>query len=187
MKTSVKATVVFAFAFRLISALFAAMHGVWIAKYVHASDPGLAIANVLVWQQVELGYALISSTVPTLKSFVRGYNKAMGWDPTYDSKRGLGGGYNLGTYGQNSGQRSAQVSAVGARSKSAGKFRHEDDDTIDLRSKTDGEYHAGAYHESNHGKGIRRTTSTGSGESEDPIIRRDIMVTVEHTRTSMNL
>ncbi|KAK5122800.1 hypothetical protein LTR85_003715 [Meristemomyces frigidus] len=200
MKTSVKATVVFAFAFRLISAVLAAMHGLSIAKYVHSADPGLAIANVLVWQQVELGYALISSTVPTLKSFIRGYNKAMGWDPTYDSKRGaLGGGYNLETYGQHSGARSAQASAVGAgalRSKGGGvpsRLRREpDDDAIELRSKTDGAYHAGAYHESSHrghgnGKGVRRMTSTGSGDSEDPIIRRDILVTVEHERTSINV
>ena len=176
MTTYVKATVVFAFAFRLVCAFFSVFRAVWGTRYVHSSDPGLAIANVLVWQQVQLGYALIAATIPTLKGFIRGYNKAMGWDASYQEKRGLGGGYNLGSYGR-SGARSAPTSKL--RSNVGGsRARPEPDQAADEGMRPhDGVYRAGAYHDA--GRKIRRMTSTGSGNSEDPIIRRDVSVTVE--------
>ncbi|KAK3071924.1 hypothetical protein LTR53_007770 [Teratosphaeriaceae sp. CCFEE 6253] len=177
MARSIKVTVVGAFAFRLLCAVFAALHALYIARYVRSSDPGLAIANVLVWQQVELGYALIAATIPTLKSFIRGYSKAMGWESSYQEKRGLGGGYNLNSYG-----RSKNASAQNSRLRStnnASRARPENlgADDRDLRPH-EGEYHAGAYHDPT--RKVRRVTSTGSGDSEDPIIRRDVSVTVEH-------
>ena len=176
MSTYIKFTVVFAFAFRLICVIFSAFHGVYIGHYVHARDPGLFIADVLVWQQVELGYSLISATIPTLKSFVRGYNKAMGFDPSYQEKRGLGGGYNLGSYGV-SGNRSNPNSRQRSKNEIS-RIRPDPEPMMDhdLRPH-DGEYRAGAYHDPM--RRVRRQTSTGSGDSEDPIIRRDVSVTVE--------
>ncbi|KAK5137069.1 hypothetical protein LTR08_001078 [Meristemomyces frigidus] len=179
MTTYIKVTVVSAFAFRICCAVVAVLHGVWFGTYVHSSDPGLAIADVLVWQQVELGYALISATIPILKGFVRGYNSAMGFDLSYEAKKKLGGGYNLESYGEQSRNRSAAGSR--GRSKLGGsRLRHEGGDRMNLRPN-DGDYQAGAYHEPNRG-GKGRPTSTGSGNSEDPIIRRDISVTVEHSQ-----
>ena len=174
MSLYIKITVVGAFSFRLICAVFAAMYGAAVGTYTRADDPGLAIATVLVWQQVELGYALMAATIPTLKSFIRGYNKAMGWEASYDSKKKLGGGYNLGTYGNNSAGRSAQMS------KDRSRIREGQGDAMDLRPD-EHDYRAGAYHEPGRGKSVRRRTSNaGSGDSEDPIIRRDVSVTVEH-------
>ncbi|KAK5109244.1 hypothetical protein LTR62_007226 [Meristemomyces frigidus] len=94
----IKAAVILAFSFRLVCVVFAALHAVHLGRYAHATDPGLAIANVLVWQQVELGYALMAATILTLMSFIRGYNKAMGFEQSYSGKRGHGGGYNLDSY-----------------------------------------------------------------------------------------
>lgn len=163
MTTYIKVTVVAAFAFRILSAVFAALHAVWVSSYAASPDPGLAIANVLVWQQVHVGYSLIASTIPTLKSFIRGYNKAMGWDPTYAAKQdgGFGQGYNLGSIMQSHGQ-----------------SRNRDSD-FPLRPK-DGDYNVGVYHEPSTGKTTRRLSNTPSGASDDPIIRRDVFVTVEH-------
>lgn len=168
MTTYIKATVVAAFTFRLLSAAFAAMHAVWISRYAGAANPGLAIANVLVWQQVHIGYSLIASTIPTLKSFIRGYNKAMGWDPTYAKHDGgFEGGYNLGSI--------MQSHAVSRN--------HDGEYPLGLRPK-DGDYNVGAYHDASANKAMRRTSDAPSGASEDPIIRRDILVTVEHDRSN---
>lgn len=168
MTAYIKVTVVAAFAFRLLSAIFAALHAVWISRYASAADPGLAIANVLVWQQVHLGYSLIASTIPTLKSFIRGYNKAMGWDPTYAKHEGgFGNGYNLGSIMQSHGQ---------SRNRD-GEY------PMGLRPK-DGDYNVGVYHEPGSSKAMRRKSDTPSGASEDPIIRRDVLVTVEHDRAN---
>lgn len=171
MTTYIKLTVIAAFAFRLISAVFAATHAASMSRYVASSDAGLAIANVLVWQQVHLGYSLIASTIPTLKSFIRGYNKAMGWDPTSygtkDHEGVFGGGYNLGGIMQSH-----------AVSRSRGK-----ESSMGLRPK-DGDYNVGVWNEPVRSKAIRRKSDTPSGASEDPIIRRDVLVTIEHDRAA---
>lgn len=186
MKMWIKSTVVFAFAFRLVCAVLAALHGTWIAKYVRSSDPGLTIADVLVWQQVCLGYSLIATTIPTLKNFVRGYNHAMGWDPSSE-KRGLGGGYNLASLVRSS-NRTAQGNSSG-NSKNGGsgnrgnnshgsQARRELEDGQVQFGPRNGDYRVGAFHDSD-GKGKRR-----SGASDEDLIRRDVSVTVEHERAS---
>ena len=176
MSRYIKIVVVSAFSFRLAGVIFAAFHGVYMEDYIRAADPGLAIANVLVWQQVELGYALIGSTIPTLKSFVRGYNKAMGWEAAYE-KRGLGGGYNLGSYVR-SGGRSQGISKIGSGGGS--KIRRQADDAVGLRPEQ-GQYNVGVSHGSFSGnKAVRRLSDAPSGDSEEPIIRRDVLVTITH-------
>ena len=172
MTTYIKLTVIAAFAFRLLSAIFAALHAVWTARYARHADPGLAIANVLVWQQVHLGYSLIASTIPTLKSFIRGYNKAMGWDPTYAPKQQSRGGV-FGGAGN-----------LGSIMQSHAMSRNRDGEyPLGLRPK-DGDYNVGVYHEPGSSKQVRRKSDTPSGASEDPIIRRDVLVTVEHDRAN---
>lgn len=180
MKTSIKITVVFAFAFRLISALFAAMHGVWIAKYVASDDPGLDIADVLVWQQVALCYSLIATTIPTLKNFLRGYNHAMGFDSSLE-KRGLGGGYNLGSIVRAGTLQRAEESESGSRSHASRVRRDLEDGGMDLDPHSSG-YRVGAFHDASRGKSPRQFSNQSSRSDEDPMIRRDISVTIEHER-----
>ncbi|KAK4632895.1 hypothetical protein CLAFUW4_03191 [Fulvia fulva] len=179
MRLSIKVTVVMAFGFRLVCAIFAALHRVWIAKYVQSPDPGLAVADVLVWQQVALGYSLIATTIPTIKNFVRGYNQAMGWDPSSE-KRGLGGGYNLASHVRSGGR-----SRIESSSKRGSGSRNMDrpEDQLQLRPNV-GDYRVGAFHDSSKGKTPRRLSTSGSNESEDPIIRRQISVTIEHEQAS---
>jgi hypothetical protein len=175
MTTAIKLTVILAFRFRLVCALLSAIHWAAFASYVHSSDPGLAIADVQLWQQVALGYALIGATLPTLKSFIRVYNRVMGWPS--GEKRILGGGYNLGSFGR-SGVDSTRSRTL---SRLSGSWTYGVcADEIELRPKETG-YHAGAYHDSR----ARRIVSSGSSESEskNPIIRCDISVVVEHELT----
>lgn len=185
MRMHIKATVVCAFAFRLVCAVFASLHGVWIAKYVRSSDPGLAIADVLVWQQVALGYSLIATTIPTLKNFVRGYNKAMGWDPSSE-KRGFGGGYNLGSLVRSGGKNSPLRSRGNSNPpRSGGSSRPRPSEGEIQLGPVVGDYRVGAFHDStSKAKGARRDLSVASGESADPIIRRQISVTVETERAA---
>ncbi|GAB7323012.1 hypothetical protein MBLNU13_g05538t1 [Cladosporium sp. NU13] len=183
MSNYIKVTVVAAFAFRLPCVVLSSLHGVAIHRFVTANDHGLSIANRLLWQQVVLGYALVSATVPTLKSFIRGYNKALGRDVSTRSRK-LGGGYGLESYG-----RSGEDSGLELRSvpKSARRGPGEFGDKMKLRQDGGDQYRANAF-----GDGDRvidqhkRRTSSGSHGSEDPIIRRDINVTVEYEDAHKN-
>jgi hypothetical protein len=185
MSKYIKVTVVAAFAFRLPYVVLSSLHGVSIHRFVTSSDPGLSIANRLLWQQVVLGYALVSATVPTLKSFIRGYNKALGRDVSTRSRK-LGGGYGLETYG-----RSGEDSGLELRSgTNKGTKRGQGDfaDKIKLRPTKDGDqYRANAFGDSDRVMDQhKRRTSSGSHGSEDPIIRRDINVTVEYEDAHKN-
>ncbi|KAJ9630758.1 hypothetical protein H2203_001282 [Taxawa tesnikishii (nom. ined.)] len=85
MAFKIKAAVCLAFSFRLFVGVFAAIRVHYGFQFARSADPGLGIIPPLIWQEIELGYALISATIPTLRSFIRGYEKAMGWDPSYSA------------------------------------------------------------------------------------------------------
>lgn len=183
MSNYIKVTVVAAFAFRLPCVVLSSLHGVAIHRFATANDHGLSIANRLLWQQVVLGYALVSATVPTLKSFIRGYNKALGRDVSTRSRK-LGGGYGLETYG-----RSAEDSGLELRSvnKSARRGPGEFGDKIKLRQDGGDQYRANAFGDGDRAiDQHKRRTSSGSHGSEDPIIRRDINISVEYEDAHKN-
>ena len=177
MQVYIKVTVVAAFAFRLPCVVLSSLHGVAIHRFVTSNDHGLSIANRLLWQQVVLGYALVSATIPTLKSFIRGYNKALGRDVSTRSRK-LGGGYGLDSYvrsGTESGMELRSVPHKGMK-RGQGDFG----DKIKLRQDGD-QYRANAFGDGDRAiDQHKRRTSSGSHGSEDPIIRRDISIAVEY-------
>lgn len=178
MSTYIKFTVIAAFAFRLPCVVLSALHGGAINHFLESPDHGLAIANRLLWQQVVLGYALVSATIPTIKSFIRGYNKAIGRDASYKSRR-LGGGYGLDSYGRagdESGLELRSVTKASANRSQGGEVG----DRIKLRPKEGQQYRADAFVNIERVDRSARRTSSGSNGSEDPIIRRDISIAVEY-------
>lgn len=178
MKAYIKVTVVAAFAFRIPCIVFSSIYGVTVHRFITSSDHGLSLSTRLLWQQVVLGYALVSATIPTLKSFIRGYNKAIGRDVSSRSRK-LGGGYGLDSYG-----RSGEESGLELRSiPQKGMKRGQGDfaDKIKLRPKDGQQYRANAFGDSDRTVDEhKRRASNGSHGSEDPIIRRDISIAVEY-------
>lgn len=178
MSAYIKFTVIAAFAFRLPCIILSACHGTAISRFLASEDHGLAVANRLLWQQVVLGYALVSATIPTIKSFIRGYNKAIGRDASYKSRR-LGGGYGLDSYaraGDESGLELRSVTKASGTRSQGGDLA----DKIKLRPKDGQHYRADAFVNTDRVDKSARRTSHGSNGSEDPIIRRDISIAVEY-------
>ncbi|GAB7352979.1 hypothetical protein MBLNU459_g3546t2 [Dothideomycetes sp. NU459] len=167
MSSDIKLAVVSAFVFRIFVAVFSGIHVGYISDSASASDPGLAVVASLVWQQIELGYALISATIPTLKSFIRGYERAMGWESSY-AKTGtiVGSQHQLQSF----------------HTKSHLASRHRDDDTHSEYGRSPlrpDQQHYKANVTVPHNPDIpKRMLSTGSGGSQDPIIRKDVDFTV---------
>ncbi|KAI4731040.1 hypothetical protein E4T49_01085 [Aureobasidium sp. EXF-10728] len=173
MTTEIKASVMFAFSWRLIVAIFAVIHVYYVSRWSSSSDPGTATVYSLLWQQVELGYALMAATIPTLRSFIRGYEKAMGWESSY--------------YVRNTASRSYQLSTIT-------KSRHEEEgggqafglqriETKDRELRPDKQgYKAQIYgpdlNSISESNVPRRTKSASSGESQEPIIRKDVEIQV---------
>jgi hypothetical protein len=177
MGIGTKCAVISAFLFRLPCIVFSALHVASINRYVDAPDHGTSIAQPIMWQQIALGYGIIAATIPTLKNFVRGYNKAIGRDASY-KKRGLGGGFGLDSYGMGGSGAGNSMQLRSVPRKGSALLASHDPDATELRP-AGGQYRVGAYRDGKRPKDVRRT-STGSNESEDPIIRRDISIRVEY-------
>jgi hypothetical protein len=178
MKAYIKITVVAAFAFRIPCVVFSSLHAVIIHRFMHSPDPGLTLSSRLLWQQVVLGYALMSATIPTLKSFIRGYNRAIGRDVSTRSRK-LGGGYGLDSYGRSGEESGLELRSVPRKGMKRGQGDF--GDKIHLRPSEGEQYRANAFGDSerNLEEQHKRRTSNGSHGSEDPIIRRDISIAVE--------
>ena len=185
MTSEIKISVIFAFCFRLIVAVFAIIHVYYIAQWSSSSDPSIAAVYSLLWQQVELGYALMAATIPTLRSFVRGYEKAMGWESSYyirNTASRTTGTYALSTMNKS---RHEEEGGGGGGSTGNGLHRMDTNDTQPLRPDRQG------YKASIYGGGVggvsdmqeannvpRRTKSSGSNDSQEPIIRKDVEIQV---------
>ena len=84
----------------------------YVTTFFDTSNAGVAISTAIVFQQTELGYSLVSSTIPTLKTFLRRFDTGMGLDLAssithyghgstryksnmFNSSKGSGGRYEL--------------------------------------------------------------------------------------------
>ncbi|KAF2502798.1 hypothetical protein BU16DRAFT_19157 [Lophium mytilinum] len=99
MRTEFKFRVVLAFAFRLPVAVFSVLHIIALSHALRASNPGVALANVALYQQAQLGYSLISATIPTLKSFVKSFDTGLGLQVGYSSNPSSGNPSGQGSSG----------------------------------------------------------------------------------------
>ncbi|KAF2192178.1 hypothetical protein K469DRAFT_620199 [Zopfia rhizophila CBS 207.26] len=68
-----KLLVTVAFAFRLPTVACIIAYLIASTRFLSSNRTGVNITATVIWQQVLLGYSLMSVTIPTLKSFVRGF------------------------------------------------------------------------------------------------------------------
>ena len=138
-----------------------------VGRYVHSATPGLDIVPVLVCQQVELCWSLISATIPALKSFVKSFNSGFGltFDPdatTRYGSRGYGasGGYELRSVGKGK----SMLSSKGSRNATMNDGEDRITDVLHRKEKGNG----------------RDVGSIKSMGSQDHIIRKDMQWEVHY-------
>ncbi|KAF2458961.1 hypothetical protein BDY21DRAFT_283026, partial [Lineolata rhizophorae] len=79
MKSDLKFRVVLAFMFRLPVAAFSLLFLNAISRSMtNGLLPGVNVTPWVIWHQVELGYSLISATIPCLKSFIKSFDTGLG-------------------------------------------------------------------------------------------------------------
>jgi hypothetical protein len=138
-----------------------------VGDYVHSATPSLDIVPVLVCQQVELCWSLISATIPALGSFVKSFNSGFGLtiDPDattrYGSRRyAAGGGFELSSMGKGK----SMLSSKGSRNATAKDGEDRSADVLHRKEK----------------RGGRDTSSVKSMGSQDHIIRKDVQWEVHY-------
>ena len=136
-------------------------------KYVHSAKPGLDIVPVLVCQQVELCWSLISATIPALKSFVKSFNSGFGLtlDPDATTRYGsrgyaAGGGFELRSVGKGK----SILSSKGSRNTTSKDGEDRITDMLHRKDKKNG----------------RDVGSIKSMGSQDHIIRKDVQWEVRY-------
>lgn len=73
MHFSDKLAVISAFAFRLPNIIFSVLFIKTYISHLNNPDPSLSLAVPSAWQESLVGYALISATIPCLKSFMKNF------------------------------------------------------------------------------------------------------------------
>ena len=132
-----------------------------VGKYVHSATPGLDIVPVLVCQQAELCWSLISATIPALKSFVKSFNSGFGLtlDPDIATRYGsrgcsASGGFELRSVGKGK----SILSSKGSRNATLKGGEDRITDVLHRKEKGNG----------------RDVDSIKSMSSRDRIIRKDV-------------
>ncbi|EXJ77509.1 hypothetical protein A1O3_09736 [Capronia epimyces CBS 606.96] len=78
MRLDRKIAVMLAFAPRLITIILIGLHAHYIDLTRHSSNPGVEIVTPVVYQQVQLLFALVSAALPALNRGLRKFNTSMG-------------------------------------------------------------------------------------------------------------
>ncbi|KAF2817342.1 uncharacterized protein BDZ99DRAFT_431394 [Mytilinidion resinicola] len=194
MRTRLKFRVVLAFAFRLPVAAFSLLHLVALSRAIHASNSGVALARVTVYQQAQLGYSLISATIPCLKSFVKSFDTGLGLEVGYSTNPyGYGssgaGGSGRGGAGESykmsnmsKGSAGGSVSAGESKVKGSLKRTWKEGGVREITAKGPNAAQVGLrpeelknttniYHSTTHEEDESHRSATGS---EEMIIRREV-------------
>lgn len=99
-----KINIAFAFSFRILLIIPAALHLRYVDAYLRSSQPQFAVTDVLMAQQVMLTWSCISACVPNLRGFMAAFSTGLGIQTlanTMHPRRGsaYGGAYELRTIG----------------------------------------------------------------------------------------
>ena len=70
IKASKKRVVVFVYSFRLLLAAFSIVTTKLYIGYLHGSDDVIGLAPLVAWQEMILGFSLISASIPCLRNFL---------------------------------------------------------------------------------------------------------------------
>ncbi|KAJ4561944.1 hypothetical protein HRR79_006813 [Exophiala dermatitidis] len=151
------------------------VHLKFISEYAGSSNPGVAMATVLVIQQVQLCWTLIAATVPNLKSFVKSFSSGFGIQLDPDSTRAYSSGryagsnqYEMGSVNANAGSKSRSANRSYNDVETQTHMPHQEpDDSTDSKPTT------------------RDQASIDSAGSQDHIIRKDVQWNI-HYETDAN-
>ncbi|KIY02762.1 uncharacterized protein Z520_01227 [Fonsecaea multimorphosa CBS 102226] len=180
---SMKFQVVLAFAFRLPVAMLSILHLHYVAVYTGSDNPGIAIVSVIVIQEVQLCWSLISATIPNLKSFVRSFSSGFGiqLDPSvtqaYGSGRSSGRGSGRGSGRLGRLMNAFELSSVlpgnngTAKSKSARRSYHDAEQYPPIPEQDPRVCKPTM---------MRENDSIHSGGSQDHIIRKDVQWNIQY-------
>jgi len=175
MRLELKLRVILAFMFRLPLIPVAIVH-VFFVRRTPAINLSLAIIPSITCEQVELGYSLLSATIPNLKSFIMSFDTAMMMDVSYKLQS-----YALSA--NTAGQRSVRLGSSSTRAPRISDVESRDEFIGRLRPADEGLEYTSTIrhlHKWTHPQ-AHSSESLPTADSQDRSIRRDVHWRVEET------
>ncbi|KAK5123750.1 hypothetical protein LTR85_002386 [Meristemomyces frigidus] len=173
MKRRFKATISLLFALCIFCPSFSALHTVSVYHAEKSTDLGLASAEPLVWQSIGVAYALFTSLVLALKTFLRSFHMGMGMDMPYTAHPYGKDGSKDPSYPLESRTQSSNIKRPSASMQWRSQRSARDEQDGGYRPEQL-KYSATVVHEDGTELSIK------SGSSSRPIIRRDVQYTISH-------
>ncbi|OCK78851.1 hypothetical protein K432DRAFT_383549 [Lepidopterella palustris CBS 459.81] len=173
MAFDLKARVFIAFLFRLPVAAFALTFLLKFNNSLTSTNPGVAIASALTWQQAELSYSLISATIPCLKSFIQSFDTSFGHGQDTSIVH-----YGNGSSGGQASHRATikMTSLKTGRSMNASQSRGSFDGPL----RPDKMKNSTTIYANGEVRSADRSSVSSKAGSQEMIIRRDVQFDVTH-------
>nr|OQO17916.1 hypothetical protein B0A51_12471 [Rachicladosporium sp. CCFEE 5018] len=167
MSTKLKLQVTSAFSFRLGVAALAVTHAVYASRLPRSAHPSLASIPRIALAEAELCWSIVSATIPNLKSFMSSFNTGFGHNDFAFTV--TGSNYDMNGSRSKSGNHNIPLSNM-SRNRSNGRA------TPGFMESLRPEGHG--YEVEVRGQ-QQDSASVGSGQSEEMIIRKQVIMTVD--------
>ncbi|OQO08166.1 hypothetical protein B0A48_06960 [Cryoendolithus antarcticus] len=167
MSTKLKLQVTSAFSFRLGVAALAITHAVYASRLPRSAHPSLASIPRIALAEAELCWSIVSATIPNLKSFMSSFNTGFGHNDFAFTV--TGSNYDMNGSRSKSGNHNIPLSNM-SRNRSNGRA------TPGFMESLRPEGHG--YEVEVRGQ-QQDSASVGSGQSEEMIIRKQVIMTVD--------
>ncbi|KAK4954574.1 hypothetical protein LTR10_008007 [Elasticomyces elasticus] len=177
MSRKLKWEVVSAFMFRIGVIATAVVHAIYVNRFASSQHPSMTLVPVIIAAECELSWSILSATIPNLKNFMRSFNTGFGHEfglTTMNAGSGYGKSSRDPHPNSHTG-RGIQLSRISRRDKHGGASGRDDFQVMNEDLNPEGVAYGvdvGTGH-------ARDNASVGSGKSQEMIIRKDVVMTVE--------
>lgn len=156
--------------------VFASLHAYYMSTFVRSTNPSVGIVPSLVWQQLALGYSLVSALALALKPFLKDFHTGMGMDIAR-----MGGTITSNSYskGRRADAYKLHNVSVMSRDKDMGDVIENDGGDL-MQNKENYQPDQVQYSASISHPKAQRQPSRGSSRSQHPIIKRDVDFAVSY-------
>ncbi|GAB7354739.1 hypothetical protein MBLNU459_g5151t2 [Dothideomycetes sp. NU459] len=176
MSMSLKTQVVFAFLFRFPVAVFAIIHSQYVDDYTNSKHPGLAIVNALVWQESELGWSIVSASIPNLKGFMKSFSTGFGFEPGGVTTMSKSRSQNVSGSQSRAYMDTYALDDLAKRPSSTARVESS------LAQRLNPEQNEYSIEIRRDASGAGESDSIGSGKSQDMIIRKEVTMKIDYKR-----
>lgn len=178
MPLKLKFQVVLAFAFRLPLIAISVLHLVYFAPYPTSQEPQFAVAKAMLFQQTMVTWAIISATIPNMKSFMKSFSIDMNFPANWGNTTNDSNSYPLQSLTNRSTNKDKRQSGLGNHTRDDNNSTESDRRPV-LRPDVS-ENHTAVTHRGGSVEQAEDAYSIGKSSTQELIITRQVQWSIHH-------